>query len=139
MVQFGLLICPITRNDNVIKIKMCLNDPSVELPLKENGKIDVSGAIGTKGYLNIIKKNLTTDKEYNGLVPLVSGEIADDFTEYFVQSTQKPTVLALGVLLNKYGVHVSGGFLISLMPNTDEEVIEKIEKAVNNAPSITDL
>ena len=139
MVQFGLLICPITRNDNVIKIKMCLNDPSVELPLKENGKIDVSGAIGTKGYLNIIKKNLTTDKEYNGLVPLVSGEIADDFTEYFVQSTQKPTVLALGVLLNKYGVYVSGGFLISLMPNTDEEVIEKIEKAVNNAPSITDL
>lgn len=139
MVQFGLLICPITRKDNIVKVKMYLKDTSVELPLKENGKIDVSGAIGKEGYLNIIRKNLTTNKEYNGLVPLVSGEIAEDFTEYFVKSTQKPTVLALGVLLNKDGVLASGGYLISLMPNTEAEIIDKIEEAVDKAPNISDL
>ncbi len=134
-----LLICPIVRNGKTIKAKIYVQDPSVELPLNEVGKIDVSGAIGKQGYLNIIKKNRTTNKEYSGLVPLVSGEIAEDFTEYFVKSSQKPTVLALGVLLNKEGVLSSGGYMISLLPDTDEEVINKIEEAVQKAPSVSDM
>lgn len=116
-----------------------MQNPLVELPLKPNGKIDVGGAVGNTGYLNVIKQSDITDSEYNGLVPLVSGEIAEDFTEYFATSEQKPTVLALGVLVNKDGVQESGGYMINLMPDATEEEISKIEEALNKAPSISEL
>ena len=79
------------------------------------------------------------DEGYNGLVPLVSGEIAEDFTEYFAKSEQKPTVLALGVLVNKDGVSSSGGYIINLMPDATEEDINKVENAIKNAPSISKM
>ena len=100
---------------------------------------DVGGAIGSNGYLNIIRKNNITDSNYSGLVPLVSGEVAEDFAEYFVKSMQKPTVLALGVLVNKDGVKKAGGFLLNLMPDAEEEVIVKIEEALSKAPSISKM
>ena len=80
-----------------------------------------------------------TDSEYNGLVPLVSGEIAEDFTEYFATSEQKPTVLALGVLVNKNGVQSAGGYMINLMPDATENEISKIEEALSKSPSISEL
>lgn len=94
---------------------------------------------GTNGFLNVIRENEFTRNSYNGLVPLVSGEIAEDFTEYFAKSQQKPTVLALGVLVNKNGVKKSGGYMIQLMPDATEEEISKIEKAVQNAKSMTQM
>lgn len=120
-------------------VKGYIQDPSIELPLKENGKIDVGGAVGKDGYLNIIKKNDITNQGYNGLVPLVSGEIAEDFASYYANSQQKPTVLALGVLVNKDGVLASGGYIINLMPDATEEEISKIEKAIENAPTISKM
>lgn len=135
----GTIISVIRRNENTSKIKVCANNPHVELPLKENGKLDVGGAIGTDGYLNIINKNEMTDSDYNGLVPIVSGEIAEDFTEYFAKSQQKPTVIALGVLVNKDGVKAAGGYMIQLMPDATDEDISKIEKALENAPSISQM
>ena len=99
----GSIVGIVKRENNISKIKTYMQNPLVELPLKSNGKIDVGGAVGHAGYLNIIKQSAITDSEYNGLVPLVSGEIAEDFTEYFATSEQKPTVLALGVLVNKDG------------------------------------
>ena len=80
-----------------------------------------------------------TKTRYNGLVPLVSGEIAEDFTSYFANSKQTPTVLALGVLVDKNGVKASGGYMINLMPDASEEEIIKIEEAVKNAPTISEL
>lgn len=94
---------------------------------------------GTDGYLNIIRENEYTKKSYNGLVPLVSGEIAEDFTEYFAKSQQKPTVLALGVLVDKNGVRKSGGYMIQLMPDATEDEISKIEEAVKNAKSVSEM
>ena len=91
----GQLVCITTRENNISKVKAYASNPLVELPLKENGKIDVGGAVGKNGYLNIIKKNNASEKSYNGIIPLVSGEIAEDFTEYFANSEQKPTVIAL--------------------------------------------
>ena len=108
----GTLVSVVKRNEKVSKIKAYMSNPHVELPLKDNGKIDVGGAVGSNGFLNIIKKNEMVDEGYNGLVPLVSGEIAEDFTEYFAKSEQKPTVLALGVLVNKDGVQASGGYML---------------------------
>lgn len=135
----GTIVGIIKRENNVSKIKTYMQNPLVELPLKENGKIDVGGAVGHAGYLNIIKQSKVTDAEYNGLVPLVSGEIAEDFTEYFATSEQKPTVLALGVLVNKDGTQSAGGYMINLMPDATENEITKIEEALSKAPSISEL
>ena len=135
----GSIVGVITRDYNVSKIKTYIQNPLIELPLKENGKIDVGTAVGKTGYLNIIKQNDITDKQYNGLVPLVSGEIAEDFAQYFVSSEQKPTVLALGVLVDKNGVKSAGGYMINLMPDATEEEISKIENAIKKAPSISEI
>jgi len=135
----GKLISVVKRDDVTSKVKVCVDNPHVELPLKSNGKLDVGGAIGKNGFLNIINKNEVTDTNYTGLVPLVSGEIAEDFTEYFAQSKQKPTVIALGVLVNKNGVKSSGGYMIQLMPDATEEEIVKVEKALENAPTISEM
>lgn len=135
----GTLIAIVSRKDNISKLKVCADNPHVEMPLKENGKLDVGGAIGTDGYLNIINKNEITDKDYSGLVPIVSGEIAEDFTEYFAKSQQKPTVIALGVLVNKDGVKAAGGYMIQLMPDATDEDISKIEKALESAPNISQM
>lgn len=135
----GLLVCVIKNENNISKIKAYIQNPLVEMPLKENGKLDVGAAVGKYGFLNIIRENKITDAEYNGLVPLVSGEIAEDFTEYFAKSMQKPTVIALGVLVNKDGVKASGGYMINLMPDATEEDIQKIEEAISKAPSISQM
>ena len=135
----GTLLAVVRRNDNTSKVKVCADNPHVEIPLKENGKLDVSGAIGTDGYLNIINKNEITDTDYSGLVPIVSGEVAEDFTEYFAKSQQKPTVIALGVLVNKDGVKAAGGYMIQLMPDATDDDISKIEKALESAPTISQM
>lgn len=135
----GTIVGIVKRQDNISKIKTYIQNPLVELPLKPNGKIDVGGAVGHAGFLNVIKQSDITNTEYNGLVPLVSGEIAEDFTEYFATSEQKPTVLALGVLVNKDGVEAAGGYMINLMPDATENEISKIETALEKAPSISEL
>lgn len=137
--SMGVLLSVIERKGNTSLIKAYTDNPHVELPLKEDGKIDVSGAVGKEGFLNIIQKNQITETDYHGLVPLVSGEIAEDFTEYFAKSQQKPTVLALGVLVNKDGVKAAGGYMIGLMPDATEEEITCIEKALEKAPSISQM
>lgn len=135
----GSIVSVVRRDDNISKIKCYMDNPAVELPLKENGKIDVGGAVGTNGFLNIIKKNKLDDSGYNGLIPLVSGEIAEDFAEYFAKSEQKPTVLALGVLVDKNGVRASGGYMLNLMPDATEEDIVSVEKALESAPTISQM
>lgn len=135
----GTMISVVRREEYTSKVKVCVDNPHVEIPLKENGKLDVSGAVGTDGFLNIINKSEVTDTNYTGLVPLVTGEIAEDFTEYFAKSQQKPTVIALGVLVNKDGVKAAGGYMIQLMPDATEEDIVKIEKALEAAPSISQM
>ncbi len=135
----GALVSVIKRKNKTTKIKVYTDNPHVDLPLKSNGKLDVGTAVGRNGFLNIINKNEITDSNYNGLVPLVSGEIAEDFTEYFAKSKQIPTVIALGVLVGSQGVKSAGGYMISLMPDATEEDIVKIEKALQNIDSISKM
>lgn len=125
------------ENNKKANIKAYVENPHVELPLNEYGKIDVGMAVGKKGYINVIKQNEITKANYNGLIPLVSGEIAEDFTEYFVKSKQTPTALSLGVLVNKDGVKKAGGYIINPMPDAKEEDITKIEDALFIADSIS--
>ena len=135
----GMVLITGLENEKQANVRMYVQNPYVELPLKPNGKIDVGEAVGHQGYLNVIKQNELTNSNYNGLIPLVSGEIAEDFTEFFAKSEQKPTALALGVLVNKDGVKRAGGYIINPMPDVTEEDISKIEEAIKNAKPISEM
>ncbi len=116
-------------------------NPVVEIPLKENGKLDVSGAVGRDGTLYVIK-DLGMKEPYNGFVPIATGEIAEDIAAYYAVSEQIPTVCALGVLVNPdLTVRVAGGYIIQLLPAAYgyDEVIDKLENNIKVMKPITTL
>ncbi len=124
--------------DSKANVKGYVGNNLVDIPLKDNGKLDVSGAVG-KGTLMVIK-DLGLKEPYNGTIELVSGEVADDLTYYFASSEQTPSVVALGVLVDKdYTVRQSGGFILQLMPDCPEEKIKQIEKNLSVLPSVTSM
>jgi len=114
-------------------------NPDVNLPLNEKGKLDVGGAVGTDGFLTVIK-DIGMKEPFVGQIPLVSGEIAEDLTSYYAISEQVPSVCALGVLVNPdLTVAVSGGFLIQLLPTADDTIIDKVERGLQGLPSVTSM
>lgn len=121
-----------------LDVKGYVQNPNVDLPLREDGKLDVGGAVGKNGMLYIVK-DIGLKEPYVGMTPLVSGEIAEDFTSYYATSEQIPTAIALGVLINKDGVVSAGGYKIQLMPEATEEDISKLEKALNKVDPISKL
>ena len=126
-------------SDNNGNVKGYVVNPHAELPLNpENGKLKVGEAVGKQGTIYIIK-DIGLKEPYVGMTPIVSGEIAEDFTNYFATSEQTPTVVALGVLVDKNGVRSAGGYLITLMPDATEEEIVKIEEALKKADSISKM
>lgn len=113
-------------------------NPNVDLPLNSKHKLDVAGAVG-KGNLTVIK-DLGLKEPYIGKVPLVSGEIAEDVTSYFATSEQTPTVCALGVLVNTdLTVKAAGGYIIQLMPFTEDSVIDKLEENLKYVRPISSM
>lgn len=131
----GTLTAVTDSNGNV---KGYVTNPLVELPLNEVGKLDVSKAVGKNGMMYIIK-DIGLKDPYVGMTPIISGEIAEDFTNYFAKSEQTPTVVALGVLVDKNGVKKAGGYQIYLMPDAKEEDIENIEAAIKKADTISKM
>jgi len=116
-----------------------VTNPIVEIPLNAKGKLDVSGAVGKNGVLFVLK-DLGLKEPYNGQVPLVSGEIAEDITAYYAMSEQIPTVCALGVLVNPdLTVKAAGGYLIQLLPGADEDTINKLEQSIAGMDSVTNM
>lgn len=112
--------------------------PDVILPPNAQGKLDVGGALGI-GIMSVIK-DLGMKEPYVGQIELKTGEIADDLTYYFAASEQIPSSVGLGVLMNKNNtVKQAGGFIIQLMPFTDEETIGKLEKRIAELKSVTAL
>ncbi len=124
--------------NNIPNIKGYVANPQIDIPLNEFGKLDVGKAIGTQGYINVIK-DIGLKEPYIGISPLVSGEIADDFANYFVNSEQRNSAVALGVLVNKDGVKSAGGYLINPMPDATEEEISKIEQAIFKSGAISKM
>ena len=114
-------------------------NPVVEIPLKPNGKLDVSGAVGTDGLLYVLR-DTGAPEPYVGCTPLVSGELAEDITSYFASSEQIPTVCALGVLVNPdLTVKAAGGLIIQLLPFCPDAVIDKLEQSIAALPPMTTM
>ena len=124
------------------KVRGYVKNPNVELPPKDNGKFDVSGIIGG-GMFYVIRESgydIGLYREpYVGSVPIVSGEIAEDFAYYLAKSEQIPSAVLLGVLLQKQEpfVRASGGVIIQMMPGANEHIITMIEDTIRHAPHIT--
>ncbi|MGN1113496.1 MAG: Hsp33 family molecular chaperone HslO [Oscillospiraceae bacterium] len=129
----------IAVSDSYGNVKAYIQNPIVEIPLNAKGKLDVGGAVGTDGLISVIK-DMGLKEPYCGQVPLVSGEIAEDITNYLAVSEQVPSVCALGVLVSPdLTCEKAGGFLIQLLPFTTDEQIDIIEKNIRDMQSVTKL
>lgn len=116
-----------------------IKNPFVSLPLNEQGKIDVKGAVGTDGMMTI-SKDLGLKDPFVGQVPLVSGELGEDFTYYMANSEQIPTAIGLSVLVNPdETVKTAGGFMIQVLPGASEATIQKVEQAIADLPQVSKL
>ncbi len=136
------------KGDGPLGTVMCVSDykgnvrgyvenPSAELAPNEKGKLDVGGAIGKNGTLYVIK-DMGYKEPYIGMCPIVSGEVAEDVTEYFATSEQTPSVCSLGVRVSQEKrCKAAGGFLIQLMPMADEETVSTIERNIALIDSVS--
>ena len=130
----GTITCVSDPDGNV---RGCVTEAKVPLVEKYPGKLDVGATVGTDGTLTVIR-DLQMKEPYVGSTPLVSGEIGDDVTAYFVRSEQTPTACALGVLVDRdQSVKVAGGYLLQLLPGAPDEIIDKLEKGIQRAGAVT--
>lgn len=128
----------VVTSDSKSQVKGYVFNPNVEIPDLIPGKLNVSGAIGA-GYLSVIK-DIGMREPYAGKIELVTGEIAEDLTYYFAQSEQTPSAIGLGVLVETdTSIRRAGGFIIQLLPDATDEMIDKLEKKLATIPYVSDL
>lgn len=121
------------------EVRGYVTNPQTHFDLNGQGKLDVRRAVGTEGTLTVVK-DLGMREHFSGQVPIVSGEIGDDFTYYLVSSEQTPSSVGVGVLVNPdNSILAAGGFLLQLLPGTDEDTITKIEERLKTIPPISRL
>lgn len=117
-----------------------VGNPSIELPPNAKGKLDVSGAVGSQGYLYVVR-DVGYGYPYSSTVELVSGEIGEDVAHYLVSSEQTPSALVVGVFVEPEGVTAAGGLLLQVMPKaaTDAALVETLESRVSALQGFTPL
>ena len=126
-------------SDSVGNVRGFVTEPKVPLVEKYPGKLDVGATVGNDGTITVIR-DLQMKEPYVGSTELVSGEIGDDVTAYFVQSEQTPTACALGVLVDRdCSVKVAGGYLVQLLPGAPDETIDALERGIQRAGAVTKM
>lgn len=121
------------------EVRGYVTHPQTHFDLNEQGKLDVRRAVGTDGLLTVVK-DIGLRDYFSGQVPLVSGELGEDFTYYFVTSEQVPSSVGVGVLVNPdNSILAAGGFIIQLMPGTSEDTISKIEKRLSTITPVSKM
>ncbi|WP_174615360.1 Hsp33 family molecular chaperone HslO [Virgibacillus ihumii] len=120
-------------------IRGYVTNPHVDFDLNDKGKLDVARAVGTQGNISVVK-DLGLKDYFTGQVPIVSGEIGEDFTYYFANSEQIPSAVGAGVLVNPdQSILASGGFIVQVMPGASEDSIAVLEDKIQNFPAISTL
>lgn len=133
----GVLVASATSAGNV---RGFVENANCKTEYYDNGKLNVGSAVGKDGYLYVVR-DYGTGEPYNGVVELVSGEIAEDITSYYANSEQIPTVCALGVFVDKEDgtLLLSGGLLIQLLPGATMQIAEKLENNIKKLESVTTM
>lgn len=120
-------------------VKGYVQHPHIHLPLNEQHKIDVKGAVGTEGFL-AVTKDLGLKEPFTGQVPLISGELGEDFSYYLAKSEQIPSAVGLSVFVNNDNtIQTAGGFLIQVLPGAKEETIAQLEKSLAELPLVSEM
>ena len=121
------------------EVRGYVSNPQTHFDLNDKGKLDVRRAVGTEGTLSV-SKDIGLLHPFVGQVPLVSGELGEDFTHYIVTSEQIPSSVGVGVIVNPdNSIQASGGFIVQLMPGTEESVIAHIEQRLSEIPTISSM
>lgn len=114
-----------------------IDNPQVNLPLRADGKLDVGGLVGKEGRLTVVR-SMGLKEPYSGSSELVSGEIAEDFTAYYVFSEQQPTAIALGVKIGEdYKCIGAGGVILQALPGASEESLIRAEEVMKNLKNVS--
>lgn len=127
----------IATADGAGTVRGYISTPQADLPLAENGKLDVGGLVG-EGILEVVK-DVGLKQPFTGRVPIQSGEIAEDLVQYYLQSEQVPSLLALGVLVDvDLHIKTAGGLMIQAMPGAQDEIVAQVEQKALQLGNITD-
>lgn len=121
------------------EVRGLVSNPRVQVGLNQQGVLDIKSAVGINGNISVTK-DIGLDHPFIGQVPIASGEIGEDFASYLLHSEQVPSSVGVGVRVNPdYSIQAAGGFIIQLLPNTEENTIRLIEERLQKMPSISSM